>query len=64
MKFKCILLQLQWNPFTLPLGMEEIKTDFIKFFLCLKDFTQMYQIRVQQKEDMMQIKMKWNIFGV
>lgn len=34
------------------------KSRFQKILSWLKDFTQMYQIRVRQKEDMLQMKMK------
>lgn len=40
------------------------QTDFKIFFFWLKDFTQIYQIGVQQKGDMSQMKIKYNIFGV
>lgn len=32
--------------------------DLKKIFLCLEDFIQIYLIRVQQKEDMLQMKIK------
>lgn len=40
------------------------QTDFKIFFFYLKDFTQIYQIGVQQKGDISQMKIKYNIFGV